>query len=293
MLIKKLMSLLLVATMVLLLAGCSKDAKIPTFKDTLGTPIVHTVYNYNGQTKDNVLSIFNSVGDVKITRSDTNDLKVVVKLVQTKQIKDIDKKLANLVIKPRIQNGVIFYEPLNANDTTLNYWDWIKSNLNANGIQVNFDVQIPSTLKEIRIYNEVGNINLQNITAKIHAQTDVGSITGANLNPLDSAVFKANVPSNGKTGLNIKFSSIDNVNDITAGVTSGNIILNLPSGANYSHKQVESESMPVKYLYDMYSKKQIEYCREQSFKTFTPINIKNGKTVITTSKEGNVLINNK
>lgn len=285
MLIRKLNSLLLIITMILMLAGCSIEANMGIVKDldSLDTPIVHNVYNYNEETKVDVLSIFNSNGDIKITKSDTNNLKVQVNLIQTKPLKkDIDKKLDNLAINPKIQDGVIFYEPLYAADTTINYWDWIKKNLNANGISVNFDVQIPDTIKEVRIYNEIGNIDLQDITAKIYAQTNIGNISGADLNPLDSAVFKVNVPSYGKAGLDVKFSSIDNVNDITAGVMLGNIILNLPSGANYVHKQVKPEDITIKYPYDMYSKKQFEYCRKQSLETFKPIEGKNSETNVTT-----------
>lgn len=263
-LIRKLNSLLLIVAIVLLLVGCSKDINIDVFKDrdTLETPITHNVYKYAGEAKVDVLSIFNSNGNVKITRSDTNDLKVVVNLIQTKQIKDIDKKLDNLVIKPEVQNNVIFYEPLYATDTNCNYWDWIKNNLNANGICINFEVQIPDTIKEVRIYNELGDIDLQDITAKIYAQTNIGNIAGANLNPLDSATFKVNIPSSGKTGLDVKFSSINNVNDITAGVMLGNINLDLPSGASYTNNKVNPEDISVKYPYDMYSKNQFEYCKK-------------------------------
>ncbi len=285
MFIKKLSSLLLIVTMILLLPGCAKDINVAITKDRdiLETPIIHNVYNYTGETKGDVVSIFNSNGDVKVTKSDTSDLKVVVNLIQTKQIKeDIDQKLNSLVIEPKIQNGVIFYEPLYAADTTRNYWDWIKSNLNANGICVNFEVQIPSTIKEVRVYNELGNINLQNITTKIYAQTNIGNITGDNLDPLDSAVFKVNIPSSGDTGLDVKFSSIDKANDITTGVMLGNIVLNLPSSANYSHKEAQLEDIPLKYPYDMYSKDQFEYCRKAGLEKFEPINSKTDKTNITT-----------
>ncbi|KRU24639.1 hypothetical protein VT91_01040 [Clostridium sporogenes] len=236
MLMRKLVNLLLIGIIGMLLGVCStnrtlNDPKNGKDKDTLQIPIVHDVYNYNGKPNADVLSIFNSNGDVRISKSETNDLKVKTKLVQTKSIKDIDKKLNNLAIKPKIEKGVIFYEPLYTNNKNQNYWEWIKSSLNANGIQVNFDVQIPQTIKEVRIYSELGNINLQNISAKIHAQTNIGTITSANINPLDSAVFKANIPSRGENALDISLSSIDNVSSITAGVTSGNIVFNLPSGS--------------------------------------------------------------
>ncbi|MBD5643619.1 hypothetical protein HYH96_06870 [Clostridium botulinum] len=287
MLMRKLVNLLLIGIIGMLLGACStnrtlNDPKNGKDKDTLQIPIVHDVYNYNGKPNADVLSIFNSNGDVRISKSETNDLKVKTKLVQTKSIKDIDKKLNNLAIKPKIEKGVIFYEPLYTNNKNQNYWEWIKSSLNANGIQVNFDVQIPQTIKEVRIYSELGNINLQNISAKIHAQTNIGTITSANINPLDSAVFKANIPSRGENALDISLSSIDNVSSITAGVTSGNIVFNLPSGSEYIYNQMDPKQMPVTYPYDMYSKEQFEYCKEHSLEIFKPIEIKQGKTVIKT-----------
>ncbi|ACA57009.1 hypothetical protein ACLD43_03155 [Clostridium botulinum] len=287
MLTKKLVSLLLIGTIGVLLSACSTNRTLNDFKngkdkDTLQIPIVHDVYNYNGKPNADVLSIFNSNGDVRISKSETNDLRVKTKLVQTKSIKDIDKKLNNLAIKPKIEKGVIFYEPLYTNNKNRNYWEWIKSSLNANGIQVNFDVQIPQTIKEVRIYSELGNINLQNISAKIHAQTNIGTITSANIDPLDSAVFKANIPSKGENALDLSLSSIDNVSSITAGVTSGDIVFNLPSGSEYIYNQMNPEQMPVTYPYDMYSKEQFEYCKKHSLEMLKPIEIKQGKTVIKT-----------
>ncbi|APF27952.1 putative lipoprotein [Clostridium sporogenes] len=300
MIMKKLKGLFLGVAIVILLNGCSRSQNIVVVKDTLEEPIIHSVYKCNEKTKADVLSIFNSTGDVKITKSDTDDLKVMVKLVQTKDIKDIDKKLNNLAIKPQIKNNVIFYEPLCANNTTRNYWEWIKTNLNANGIRVNFDVEIPTTIKEVRIYNDIGNIDLENITAKIYTQTDIGNVTGKNINPLDSAIFKVNIPStektgldvmNGssirKTGIDVKFSNINNVNNIIAGVESGKINLKLPLNASYNHKQVKSEDVHIKYPFKMNSKNQFEYCKEQSLQKFKSISSKYSKTVITTGTNNN------
>ena len=287
MLIRKLVSFLLIGTVGVLISSCSINVSINNlknglYKDTLAAPIVHDIYNYKGKPNVEVLSIFNSIGDIRISKSYTNNLKVKIKMVQTKPIKDIEKKIKNIYIKPKITDDVIFYEPLYAKNTTRNYWEWIKSNLNANGIQVNFDIQIPDTIKEVRVYSELGNIVLQNISTKIHAQTNIGSIIGSNINPLDSAVFKVNVPSHGETALDLTLSSIDNVNSIIAGMTSGNAVLNLPSESRYSYKQIKPEKIPVTYPYDMYSKEQFEYCRKHSLATFKPIKIKQGNTIINT-----------
>ena len=300
MLINKAKVLFLVFTS-LLLISCSNNPSI--VKDTLEQPVIHNVYNFNDKPETDVLSICNSLGDIKITKSSTNDLKVVENLVQTKDLKDIDKKLNNLLIKPKIENGVIFYEPLYANDEQRNFWEWIYTSLNANGISINFNIEIPSTIKELRVYNSLGNIDLENITAKIYAQTDMGHINGKNITPLDNTIFKVNFAVNKRLddttfkvkdifddapGINVDFSNINNVSSITAGVKFGKILFNLPSNSKYVHQQVDLKDMNVGYPFSITSRERFRYCREQSLKPPTPITEKSNETVISTATINNL-----
>jgi hypothetical protein len=102
---------------------------------------------------------------------------------------------------------------------------WITENLNANGIYIDFDIEVPSSIREIRVFNGTGNIDLRNISAKIYAQTDVGNITGKEIEPLDNAVFKDDVPFSDKlNGIDMDFSNIDRANSITAGSNTGSVI---------------------------------------------------------------------
>lgn len=302
MLINKAKVFFLVLTF-LLLISCSNNKVI--VKDTLEEPIIHNVYNFNGKPEADVLSICNSLGDIKVTKSNTNDLKVVANLVQIKELKDIDKKLRNLLIKPKIENGVIFYEPLYAKNEQGSFWQWIYTSLNTNGISINFNIEIPSTIKELRVYNSLGNIDLENITAKIYAQTDMGHINGKNLTPLDNTIFKVNFATNvngtlddetfkvkdifdNTPGINIDFSNINNVSSITAGVKFGKILFNLPSNSKYVHQQVDLKDMNVGYPFSITSRERFRYCREQSLKPPTPITEKSNETVISTATINNL-----
>ena len=299
MLINKVKVFFLVLTF-LLLISCSNNKVI--VKDTLEDPIIHNVYNFNGKPEADVLAVCNSLGDIKITKSNTNDLKVVANLVQTKELKDIDEKLSSLLIKPKIENGVIFYEPLYANDEQRNFWEWIYTSLNANGISINFNIEIPSTIKELRVYNSLGNIDLENITAKIYAQTDMGHINGKNLTPLDNTIFKVNFAINKRLddttfkvsdifdntpGINVDFSNINNVSSITAGVKDGKILFNLPSNSKYVHQQADLKDISVEYPFSTDSKEYFKYCREQGLKPPTPITEKSNETVISTATINN------
>lgn len=278
----------------LLLTSCSSSQTI--VKDTLDEPIIHNVYNFNGKATTDVLSICNSIGNINIINSNADELKIVVNLVQTKEVKDIDKKLNNLLIKPQIKNGITLYEPLSKNNENSNFWEWIYTDLNANGISINFDIEIPSTIKELRIYNSLGNINIQNISAKIYAQTNIGNINGKNLNPLDKATFKVNIPLNESSAINLDFSNINNANTIIAATELGKIDLNLPSNSIYTQKQKSLNDITVRYPFLTTSKKYFNYCRKESFLPITPIAKKGNKTIIktaTTNNSNNISIKTK
>ncbi|PRR85724.1 hypothetical protein [Clostridium luticellarii] len=278
----------------ILLSGCS-TGKIHVISDTLKNPIIHNVYNTSKQPNVNVLSIFNSSGNVKITKSSSNELKVDVKLIQTKNLTDIDKKLKNLTVKPQIKNGILFYQPLYAKNNSENYWMWITENLNANGIYIDFDIEVPSSIREIRVFNGTGNIDLRNISAKIYAQTDVGNITGKEIEPLDNAVFKDDVPFSDKLNdIDMDFSNIDRANSITAGSNTGSVILKLPHSAEYTHNEIKSSDMNLEYPYHSNSKQRFDYCIKQSLEPSKIISAKHNKTIITTvpieKSSNNVLI---
>lgn len=299
MMLRKIAGIFLVAVTTVSMSGCSMNTNaadstesadsigtivqtaIENDKDVLATPIVHEVYSYEGLTDASVVSVYNTVGDISVTQSEDNQVRVVVSLIQTKTITDLDTKLYNLQIVPQNSNNVLFYEPLAKNGTT-NYWEWIHGNSNANGIKIDFEIQIPTTVQEVRIFNEQGDINLNAVTARIYAQTDLGVITGQNITPLDTATFITNLPSRtGKTGIDISFSSFEYTNEITAGISLHDIVLTVPTGAQYTYET--DSNMTTEYSEQMYSR--FDYCREQCLEEFKPIQTRQGETVITTTEE--------
>ncbi|AFS77458.1 putative lipoprotein [Gottschalkia acidurici 9a] len=271
-----------------MIGGCDSDQlKAELTNSKLSNSILHQTFNYEEATEAEVLSIFNTVGDIKISRSESDKVIVIAQLEQTKELKDIDKKLENLVIQPQIRNGVIYFEPLYNKDTSRNYWEWISSELNGNGININFDIQIPDTIKELRVYNEIGDIELNNISSKIYAQTNIGSIVGTDLNPLDTATFISNIPKLQNEGINISLSSIDNVNSIITATTLNDITINLPKESNYSH--IENDDIATEYPYEISTNSNVNYIRKKSLEKLNNLNNKRNNTVITTHVSDDLL----
>ena len=279
--IRKLLVITVACVIMFVIGGCDPsqlEAELTNSK--LSNSILHQTFNYEETTEAEVLSIFNTVGDIKISRSESDKVIVTAQLEQTKELKDIDKKLDNLVIQPQIRNGVIYFEPLYSEDTSRNYWEWISSELNGNGININFDIQMPDTIKELRVYNEIGNIELSNISSKIYAQTNIGGITGTDLNPLDTATFISNIPRLQSGGINISLSSIDNANSIIVATTLKDITVNLPKDASYNH--IESDDITTEYPYEISTDSNVNYIRKKSLEKLSNLNGKRNNTVITT-----------
>ena len=287
--------IILIAVVVLLTVGCdiSISDKLNLFqgkditnvilandKDLLQTPIIYEIYSYEAKNEAKILSVHNSVGDISLSSSDDNKLHVKVNLIQTKSIDDLSTKIDNLKVIPQYQDDVVFFEPL-ALDEKTNYWKWITDNCNANGIKVDFEIQIPNTVQEIRIYNELGNINLDGITSRVYAQTDLGNIIGRNITPLDSAIFISQLSMNSPNGIDISFSDIKKTNKITAGIQVGNVNLSMPPNEKYMHET--KAKMQTEYNQPMFERS--NECRERCFQKFEKIEAKEDITIITTTLE--------
>jgi len=256
--------------------------------DVLSRPIVHEIYNHEEQIDAKVLSVYNSVGNISISQSDNEKIKVVMQLIQTKNLRDITEKLDGLMLHPIYDNDVVYYEPLYSHDTNMGYWRWIRNYLNANGIEITFDIQIPSTIQEVRVYGEIGNITISDITARIQAQTFVGSIVGRNLTPLDTATFITNTTTMplGAYGIDISFANIEAVRHITAGTTASDIRLNMP---NDEYTIIRDNNISTKYAHSVNSDAQEEYIRERCLAPLEKINSVSEGTQIFTLEDKRIV----
>jgi hypothetical protein len=265
----------------LLLTGCSNDESTSS-KESSQFLTEYNVYSYDNASKETkVLSIYNSVGDISLSNSKSNNISISAKIIQTKNISDLDFKKSKLVLNPTNYKEILYLEPLLKN-TSDNYWQKIS---NANGIKLNFNIQIPNTIQEVRMFTEIGNINLKDIKTKIYAQTDIGDITAENISPVDDAVFKANVSS----GVKLSFLSLKDTNKVTTGLTIGSLELLIPNAVKYNHN-IDKE-MKTEYPYDMYSDRRIKYIREKCRAEYKPSLRTKSETTITTMENNNAMRN--
>ncbi len=199
--------------------------------DALKEYITHTVYDNMIESDSKVVSVLNMYGDVNIGKSLNDKIYVNLSLIQTKEINDLDIKQENLMLEPQLIGDILFLEP--TTKVGENYWDFIISDLNANGIMLEFNILVPSSVQEIRIFNDFGNVTINDIEAKITTQVTAGSIYGQNLSLIDKSAFTIVSGMSNTKAIDLSFKELKFANNLVVSSIQGDISLNIPNDVDY------------------------------------------------------------
>lgn len=296
---RKIHFLLILPIIVLMLSGCH-IAYIPGVAD-IPAHVEHEIYNNEEICEAKIVSIDNYAGNITVKKSDSEKIKVIVKLVQSKKVGDLDKNKENLVIKPTLDGEIMMINPLSPDGTS--YWEWLWGSKNGNysDIQVDFEVHVPDTVQEIRVKTKVGNIAINDVTARIYAQTNVGNVKGENITPLDNSVFVSDVIQNAlNPAVSLEISDLSYANRIEANASVGNVSVTVPAGSEYevddagNLEEYDFEEGDIDELLEDLGVDDVDKLLEKydsetdAFdklpKKSEPINAKEGKTVLATKE---------
>lgn len=222
-------------------------------------PIEYDIYHNTIQPQTEVLAIYNSLGNIRMTKTDNQEVSIKAVLKQIKELGDIQEKKEDLLIQPVEDNGVFLIEALSKRSGK-GYWESLD---NHNGILVDYEIMVPEKIKEVRIYNEIGNISIENIKAQITAYTDIGEISGVGLLPLGVSSFYNNMQDKWlfpekRENINLSFASLEFANTINAGAGMRDIVLNVPEGSIYHHLEGN-----FKIIEDVENKQARKLCLEK------------------------------
>ncbi|QQK07898.1 hypothetical protein [Miniphocaeibacter halophilus] len=237
-LLSMLMIIFLCIFFVLFLSSCSIKTILDSDRDKLEKEVVHEIYN-NSILCENIemLSVYNDIGNIIVKEIESNKINIKVNLIQDKRIKDLDYKLSSINIEPSINNNILFLEPLDANEGN-NYWENKKNN--ANGIRIDYIIEIPQSIESVNLFTDIGNIDLKDINAKLSVFTSMGKIEGTKISPMDDSRFFTSSLLDGGEAINIDIKSLDNANNIEIGSDIGEVYISIPK-EEYIHTIKETD----------------------------------------------------
>lgn len=239
-------------------------------------PIEYDIYHNTIQPQTEVLAIYNSLGNIRMTKTDNQEVSIKAVLKQIKELGDIEEKKEDLLIQPVEDNGVFLIEALSKRSGK-GYWESLD---NYNGILVDYEIMVPEKIKEVRVYNEIGNISIENIKAQITAYTNIGEISGVGLVPLGVSSFFNNMQNEWlfpekRENINIGFASLEFANSINARAGMRDIVLKVPEGSIYRHLEGDFK------IEEIENKEARKLCLEKP----TDIKKKDKETIINSSVE--------
>lgn len=230
---KKTLSLLIIILLFTSFTGCSSDFKVnevvvKDISDKFTQAVIETVDSniqaekQETHTIDGVnsteLIVKGEVGDIDITTHDSN----VVLIDAIIKAKSNSKERAEELIDNF--NYSVEGKGKTVNIDTTEY----EGNLNSDEIIVDLSIKIPSTIENINITTNVGDIAIKNSYALYDIKTDVGNINLENSLFTGKSEFYLNV---GNIDLNT--CDIADAKSISAETKVGDIKMSLPDNSNY------------------------------------------------------------
>ncbi|QQZ60364.1 hypothetical protein JI735_28265 [Paenibacillus sonchi] len=166
----------------------------------------------------------NSVGEVKVTSGSSDSITVKATVVTHLGLnKETERKiLDNAEVTVQADGDELKVSTHAKNEPQKNLWAWAQKKYGASNFTIDYEIEVPATIDEYDISNNVGAIQLKGLQGTFHIASDVGAIV------MDNARFSGNstVESNTgsieldirgmKTGSSLKASS--DIGKVTAGL---------------------------------------------------------------------------
>lgn len=241
---------IIIILMLSILVGCTSDFKIDEnvvkdFSNKITETVVNKLDKEKAEKKENhsidasninELKIENSVGDITITVVDIEKANIDVNIAAYATNKDDAEKLI-----------AEYTYTIESKWNTINIDTTKFAEIKDNEFTVDLNINIPKSIEDISIINNVGDINIDNMEGKIIIKSNVGDISINNSKSsydINNDVGKININNCtfiGKSDFKINTgdtkitaSNISEAKNITAEVNVGNISVLLPENSSYN-----------------------------------------------------------
>ncbi len=134
------------------------------------------------------LVLLNGIGEVNIIESDNENVEVTSYIVYKDDIKEEQLKVNEVqldVEKISEEDGLNTYVLTNMISDGTNYFTYINAKKYLRDVEINYDIEIPKSLKEIYVYNPIGNVKIYGAEASVRVVSYKGNIFAKNITPDD------------------------------------------------------------------------------------------------------------
>ena len=248
---KKLSSILIVISALLLLSSCTSfnevdEKAVKDVSDKITEAIINTVGKDSVEKQEsfniaaeslNSLNIESSIGDITIKTHESTEAIISLNIIAKSSSKEnaqklideftykVDENLNSINIDTTFEDDKLLDNSNIQTELTIS----LPKNINNFTISLNAgDIDIINNEGSFEINNNVGDINIENAAGSYDLSTNVGNISLINSIASGTSTFNSN------TGdLEVSFSDISNSDNIKANLNVGEIKFTVPDDSNY------------------------------------------------------------
>lgn len=173
--------------------------------------------------------ISNNAGNIRFKKSATSQIEIKAeKKVRGASTDTKESILQNMNVKLERDGKVIkvVFKTKDGDD----FWDWQKNNFKAFQISANFDIELPEGITEISAKTGAGNIDVNDVSAKLSLDTGAGNIDVEDVYAIGDSVLSTGAG-------NIDFTGkIDAITSFDASTGVGNVKFEVPEETKMSLK---------------------------------------------------------
>ncbi|MHB8063284.1 MAG: DUF4097 family beta strand repeat-containing protein [Ruminiclostridium sp.] len=233
-------ALTLVSVMLVITAGCgvrvngkeyelfaARDKDKDNFSIVFGNESSNTQEISEGKQEGEQFIVSDNAGNITIEKSGTSQIEINAdKKVKGSSEKNKETIMDNMNIQLQ-RNGKAIEVVIKTKDGN-DFWDWQKDNFKASQITINYDISLPEGINAIEASTGAGNINVNDVKAKLTLKTGAG-----NIEVEDVAALKDNLLNTGAG--NIDFNgNVDSITSFDASIGVGNVKFEVPEETKMS-----------------------------------------------------------
>lgn len=233
-------ALTLVSVMLVLTAGCGvringKEYELfnashkenNNFFNGFGSESSNTQSISDGKQEGEQLVVSDNAGNIQIKKSTNSQIEINADKKVRGSSEDNKKIIMDNMNMKLERDGKVIKVVFKTKDGK-DFWDWQKENYKSYQITINFRISVPEGIKVIEANTGAGNIDIDDISAKLSLDTGAGNI---DIN--DVAALEDNHLSTGAG--NIDFNgNIENISSFEASTGAGNVRFEVPEETKMS-----------------------------------------------------------